>query len=100
MMKYKGRFKLSVVQQYLEGKGGCTALVHRHGLVRSLVRCEPLKGNRALGPAQYDCLENLKAVLLDARCGSLRARPSNDYPQMGLLRKSGRPSIEPAGLVA
>jgi transposase len=38
MTKYDERFKLSVVQQYLDGKGGDTTLAHRHGLVQSLVR--------------------------------------------------------------
>jgi transposase len=38
MTKYDERFKLSVVQQYLDGKGGYTMLAHRHGLVQSLVR--------------------------------------------------------------
>lgn len=38
MTKYDERFKLSVVQQYLDGKGGYTTLAHRHGLVQSLVR--------------------------------------------------------------
>lgn len=38
MTKYDERFKLSVVQQYLDGKGGYKTLAHRHGLVQSLVR--------------------------------------------------------------
>jgi transposase len=38
MAKYDERFKLSVVQQYLAGEGGYTALAHQHGLVQSLVR--------------------------------------------------------------
>jgi transposase len=38
MTKYDERFKLSVVQQYLDGAGGYTSLAHQHGLVQSLVR--------------------------------------------------------------
>jgi len=38
MTKYDERFKLAVVQQYLDGGGGYTTLAHRHGLVKSLVR--------------------------------------------------------------
>jgi transposase len=38
MTKYDERFKLSVVQQSLDGKGSYTTLAHRHGLVQSLVR--------------------------------------------------------------
>lgn len=38
MTKYDERFKLSVVQQYLDGEGGYKTLAHRHGLVQSLVR--------------------------------------------------------------
>ncbi len=38
MTKYDERFKLSVVHQYLAGKGGYKTLAYRHGLVQSLVR--------------------------------------------------------------
>ena len=38
MTKYDERFKLSVVQQYLDGEGGYTMLARQHGLVQSLVR--------------------------------------------------------------
>jgi transposase len=38
MTKYDERFKLSVLQQYLDGEGGYVALAHQHGLAHSLVR--------------------------------------------------------------
>jgi transposase len=38
MTKYDERFKLSVVQQYLDGEGGYTALAREHRLAHSLVK--------------------------------------------------------------
>ena len=37
MTKYDERFKLSVVQQYMDGVGGYTALARQHGLAHSMV---------------------------------------------------------------